>query len=56
MLLCIGLVFGYYALLSFGTFLAEDGKLPAAIALWIPNLVFGAMAVPLMLRARRVEL
>jgi lipopolysaccharide export system permease protein len=56
MLLCIGLVFGYYALLSFGTFLAEDGKLPAAVALWIPNLVFGAMAIPLMLRARRVEL
>lgn len=56
MLLCIGLVFGYYALLSFGTFLAEDGKLSAAAALWIPNLVFGAMAIPLMLRARRAEL
>jgi lipopolysaccharide export system permease protein len=56
MLVCIGLVFGYYALLSFGTSLAEDRKLPAAVALWIPNLVFGAMAVPLMMRARRVEL
>jgi lipopolysaccharide export system permease protein len=55
MLLCIGLVFSYYALLSFGTFLAEDGKAPAAISLWLPNLVFGAAAVPLLLRARRAE-
>jgi lipopolysaccharide export system permease protein len=56
MLLCIGLVFGYYALLSFGTFLAEEGTLRAGVALWIPNLVFGATAVPLLLRARRAEL
>lgn len=56
MLLCIGLVFGYYALLSFGTFLAEEGTLSAAAALWIPNLVFGVTAVPLLLRARRAEL
>jgi lipopolysaccharide export system permease protein len=55
-LLCIGLVFGYYALLSFGTFLAEEGTLRAGVALWIPNLVFGATAVPLLLRARRAEL
>jgi lipopolysaccharide export system permease protein len=56
MLLCIGLVFSYYALLSFGTYLAEDGRLPAALALWIPNLVFGATAIPLLVRARRAEL
>lgn len=55
MLLCIGLVFSYYALLSFGTFLAEDQRLPAAVALWLPNLVFGAAAVPLLMRARRAE-
>jgi lipopolysaccharide export system permease protein len=56
MLLCIGLVFAYYALLSFGTFLAEEGTLGAGVALWIPNFVFGAMAIPLLLRARRAEL
>jgi lipopolysaccharide export system permease protein len=56
MLLCIGLVFCYYALLSFGTFLAEEGTLRAAVALWIPNLAFGATAIPLLLRARRAEL
>ncbi|HEX2483926.1 MAG TPA: LptF/LptG family permease [Myxococcota bacterium] len=55
MLLCIGLVFSYYALLSFGTFLAEDERLPAGLALWLPNFVFGAAAVPLLLRARRAE-
>jgi lipopolysaccharide export system permease protein len=56
MLLCIGLVFAYYALLSFGTFLAEKGTLHAGIALWLPNLAFGATAIPLLLRARRAEL
>ncbi len=56
MLLCIGLAFGYYALLSLGTFLAEDQGLPAGIALWLPNLAFGATAIPLFLRARRAEL
>lgn len=55
MLLCIGLVFSYYALLSFGTFLAEEGTAPAALSLWLPNLVFGAAAVPLLVRARRAE-
>lgn len=56
MLLCIGLVFAYYALLSFGTFLAEERTVPAAVGLWLPNVVFGAMAIPLLLRARRAEL
>jgi len=55
MLLCIALVFGYYALLSLGTFLAEDERLPAGLALWLPNFVFGAAAVPLLLRARSAE-
>jgi lipopolysaccharide export system permease protein len=56
MLICIGLVFAYYALLSFGTFLAEEEALPASVALWLPNAVFGATAVPLLVRARRAEL
>ena len=56
MLLCIGLVFAYYALLSFGTFLAEERSLPAWIAIWLPNAAFGAAAVPLLARARRAEL
>jgi lipopolysaccharide export system permease protein len=56
MLLCIGLVFAYYALLSFGSYLAEAGALPVAPAVWIPNLVFGATAIPLLVRARRAEL
>ena len=55
MLLCVALVFGYYALLSFGSFLADNGTLPVALALWLPNFAFGAAAVPLLLRARRAE-
>jgi lipopolysaccharide export system permease protein len=55
MLVCIGLVFGYYALLSLGSFLAEEGTLPPAAALWLPNLLFGAASIPLLLRARRAE-
>lgn len=55
MLLCVGLVFGYYTLLSFGSYLADEQKLPVALALWLPNLVFGAAAMPLLLRARRAE-
>jgi lipopolysaccharide export system permease protein len=54
-LLCVALVFGYYALLSFGSYLAESGALPSALALWLPNFAFGAAAVPLLLRARRAE-
>jgi lipopolysaccharide export system permease protein len=56
MLLCIALVFSYYALLSFGTFLAMEGTVPAPVGIWLPNLVFGATAVPLLSRARRAEL
>jgi lipopolysaccharide export system permease protein len=56
MLLCIVLVFSYYALLSFGTFLASEEALPASIALWLPNVVFGATSIPLLARARRSEL
>jgi lipopolysaccharide export system permease protein len=55
-LLCVVLVFSYYALLSFGQFLGEEGAVPAGLALWLPNLAFAAAAVPLLLRARRGEL
>ena len=43
---CLGLfvfVF-YYGLLSFGIAMAEDGVLPATLALWIPNIVVAAGA------------
>lgn len=54
-LLCVVLVFGYYALLSTGVYLAEEAVLPASLALWIPNLAFAIVGVALFMRARRAE-
>lgn len=54
-LLCVGLVFGYYVLLSVGVYLAENRALPAAVGLWIPNAAFAACAAVLLWRARRAE-
>lgn len=52
-LLCGVLVTLYYAVLSFGQFLALESFLPPALALWMPNAVFGAVAVVLLVRASR---
>jgi lipopolysaccharide export system permease protein len=52
-LLCVGLIFLYYALLSFGEYLIESDTVPPAPAMWLPNLLFGLSAVPLYLRAQR---
>jgi len=40
LLACLGAFFLYYALLSAGMSLAEEGKLSPALALWLPNLFF----------------
>jgi lipopolysaccharide export system permease protein len=55
-LICVGLVFSYYALLSFGIFLAEEEVLSASVAMWMPNLAFACIAIPLLYRARRAEI
>lgn len=55
-LLCAGLVFGYYALLSLGQFLGEAGVLPTLPALWLPNVAFAATGLLLLHRARRSEI
>ena len=52
-LVCIALVAGYYTLLGFGQFMGETGRMPAAIALWLPNVVFGLAAIPLLRSAQR---
>jgi lipopolysaccharide export system permease protein len=49
---CVVLVFGYYALLSLGQYLAEDALVPAVLGLWLPNAVFAALAAWLLWRAR----
>jgi lipopolysaccharide export LptBFGC system permease protein LptF len=52
-LVCILLVAAYYTLLSFGQFVGESGRLPAWLALWMPNVVFAVASIPLLRRAQR---
>ena len=54
--ICVAIVFTYYALLSLAQFLVESVHVPAAVALWLPNVVFAATAVPLLRRASRGEI
>jgi len=54
-LLCVAIVFLYYALLSLAQFLAASVHVPAWAALWLPNLAFLAVAIPLLRRAQRGE-
>jgi lipopolysaccharide export system permease protein len=53
-LLCALLVGAYYGGLSFTQYLAAKGVLPAGLALWIPNVVFGGLAIVLLWRAGRL--
>ncbi len=53
-LISVSLAFAYYGLFSQARFLALDGWMAANIALWIPNLVFGAIAALLVIRVRHV--
>jgi len=52
-LACVGLVATYYTLLAFGQYLGETGRAPALLALWLPNLAFALVALPLLRRAQR---
>jgi lipopolysaccharide export system permease protein len=52
-LLCGLLVTLYYAVLSFGQYLALEGLVPPAVALWLPNVFFGLVAVAFLVRASR---
>jgi lipopolysaccharide export system permease protein len=52
-LMCVVLLFSYYALLSFGESLGERGAIPPAVGLWVPNVVFALGAIPLLRRASR---
>lgn len=52
-LVCIALVAVYYALLGFGQYIGETGRGPAALSLWLPNLVFAAASIPLLRNAQR---
>ncbi|MEB2286210.1 MAG: LPS export ABC transporter permease LptF [Myxococcales bacterium] len=47
----LALIFAYYLMLTAGEAMAEKGHLPAVIALWIPNVVFGAVGAALFVAA-----
>ena len=49
----LAMIFAYYVLLSAGQALAEQELVPAAFALWLPNLVFAAIGVYLFRQAAR---
>jgi lipopolysaccharide export system permease protein len=51
--LSLVVIFVYYVLLSGGQALAEQELVPAAVGLWLPNLVLGAVGVALLRQAAR---
>jgi lipopolysaccharide export system permease protein len=51
--LSLGLILLYYLLLTLGESLGQRGVLPAAIALWLPNVLLSGLAVMLFVRAAR---
>lgn len=51
--LSLVLIFAYYLLLTLGESLGQRGVLPAALAMWLPNLLLSALAMTLFLRAAR---
>jgi len=55
-LICVVLVFTYYALLSLAQFLGEGGFAPPALVMWLPNGMFALAAYLLLRRARHGEL
>jgi lipopolysaccharide export LptBFGC system permease protein LptF len=52
-LLCLFWLLAYYLLLSLGKALAEQGALHPALALWLPNLIVGSIALHLFMKALR---
>jgi lipopolysaccharide export system permease protein len=53
-LLCGLVIAVYYGVLSFSQYLAMEGFLPAALALWLPNAFLAGLAALLLDRARRI--
>ena len=53
LVVCVLLLMSYYALLSFGKALGDKNILHPVLALWLPNLVLGAIALHFFNRALR---
>jgi lipopolysaccharide export system permease protein len=54
-LTCAGITIAYYVALSAAEVTAKKGLVPVALALWLPNALFGGLALWLLARARRAE-
>ncbi len=54
-LICVALIFTYYAMMTFSEFLAVQRFVPALVALWVPNFLFAGAAVFLLYRSHRVR-
>jgi lipopolysaccharide export system permease protein len=52
-LLCLFWLLAYYLLLSLGKALGEQGTLHPALALWLPNVVVGGIALHFFMKASR---
>ncbi|MBE0617615.1 MAG: LptF/LptG family permease, partial [Proteobacteria bacterium] len=51
--LCLVVLLAYYALLTAGRTLGRGGALPPELAMWLPNLLLGGLAVYAFLRKNR---
>jgi len=49
----LGIIFAYYLLLTVGQTLGRKGVLPAAISLWLPNIILGSIGIFLFQGAAR---
>ena len=49
----VAVIFAYYILLSVGQALAEQDRIPAAVGLWLPNVVLGVIGLIVFYRAGR---
>jgi LPS export ABC transporter permease LptF len=54
-LVCAAIAIAYYVALSAAEYAAKESLLPAFVALWLPNVAFGSLAVFLLARARHAE-
>ena len=49
----LGIIFAYYLLLTVGETLGRKGVLPAALSLWLPNIILGGVGILLFQGAAR---
>jgi len=53
LVLSVGVALGYYMLIVGGEGLGDRGRMPAALAMWLPNLLVGMAGAALFVRASR---